>query len=116
MNKLILPAALAATVLAVGAAHAQAGAALSNTGSAIKEKAAQAVDATTGAYHETMAERAASATQADIEKGDMQGAAENAKSAAEHKVKATTDKTKAEMHRKAAASHSEKAKAAAGAK
>lgn len=127
MNKLTLTAAVAATVLAVGAANAAdvnananvkaetgLGATLSNTGSAIKEKAGQAVDATSGAYHETMAEHDASATQADIKDGDMKAAAEDAKAAADHKAKAVNAKAKAKVHAKAAAMHGHKAKVAAG--
>jgi hypothetical protein len=125
MNKLILTAAVAATVLTIGAANAADASVkteantgivptLSNTGSAIKEKAAQAVDATSGAYHETMAEHDASATQADVKAGDVTDAAANAKAAAEHKAKAVDAKASAKAHAAKAALHAKKAKVAAG--
>jgi hypothetical protein len=114
MKKTTLTAAALAAMMAAGAANAaDIGAAVSNTATAVGEKAGQAVDSIKGSYHQTMANEKAEDAKEDLTKGNLGDAAADAKAAVEHQVSATQAKSSAADKKAKASKHWNKAKAAA---
>lgn len=119
MNKLLLTATAMALVVGYAAnSYAEnntktgVGAAISNTAGAAYQKSAQGVNAVKGTYHQNMAEMNAEAAKENLAKGDLQGAATDAKDAAEHQSMAMDAKAKADASKQKASKDWSKAKSA----